>query len=188
MALSPASYTNGHPGPGARRPASGRLTKLFQQSRQLLSLSSTEAAAKMRLDGCRVDGPHAAAQGSSLGGEQKHVVATIALALLAPHQTRALQPVEEAAQRVLGELGPRLHVHLAQHALGRARDLVQHVVTIERRQTGPLQPRLDLVDQGALGAQQAEPSLDDFCWRPSVTINSKRGALPWHFASYMHMQ
>src|SRR5262245_10099274 len=188
MALSPASYTNGHPGPGARRPASGRLAKLFQEPCQLLSLSSTEAAAKMRLDGCRVDRPHPAAQGSSLGGEQKHVVATVALALLAPHQTRALQPIEEAAQRVLGELGPRLHLHLAQRALGGARDLVQHAVTIEPRQTGPLQPRLDLVAQRALGAQQAQPSLDDFGWRLSVTINSKRGALPWHIANYMHMQ
>src|SRR5262245_47263558 len=69
----PASYTNGQPGPVAPRPAprpsSGGI-ELRQQARQLLSLSSGQPAADMLVDGGGVDGPHAAPQRPSFGGDQ----------------------------------------------------------------------------------------------------------------------
>src|SRR5262249_3025367 len=74
-----------------------------------------------------------------------------------------LQPVDQPADVVLRQLRAVLYARLAQHALGRAVDLVEDMIPVERGEARALQALLHLVDQPLLGAHEAGPRLDGSC-------------------------
>src|SRR6185503_16284082 len=108
------------------------LHELGQQAGQLLRLSLGQVRAEVLLDGPDIDRPHGPAQRSPLGGDDEHIVAAIESALVTLDQTFALQPVDQTANIVLRQLRAVLHAGLAQHALGRAVDLMENVIPVER--------------------------------------------------------
>src|SRR5215207_2041906 len=86
--------------------------------------------------------------------------ARVARAFLSYRKPRPLEPVDQPRGRVLRQEHAPLELERAQASPRRAGELEEGVVPGKRWESGPLELRLDRVEQRAADADEAGPSLD----------------------------